>query len=95
MIIGATVMGNTVVLPIRNMTCGGCAARVSRAIEGISGVQGVSVNLADETAQFSASDEETVRSALSALNAAGYPAEVQEIRLMVDGMSCASCVGRL
>ncbi len=95
MIIGATVLGNTVVLPIRNMTCGGCAARVGRAIEGISGVQGVSVNLADETAQFSAADEETVRDALSALNAAGYPAEVQEIRLMVDGMSCASCVGRL
>ncbi|MGC1505545.1 MAG: heavy metal translocating P-type ATPase, partial [Sulfitobacter sp.] len=88
-------MGQSLVLPIRNMTCGSCAARVTRAIESVAGVQNVTVNLADETAQFSSSNEHTVNDTLLALDVAGYPAETEELRLMVSGMSCASCVGRL
>ncbi|MGC1502515.1 MAG: heavy metal translocating P-type ATPase [Sulfitobacter sp.] len=88
-------MEQSLIFPIQNMTCGGCAARVSRAIEAVPGVQDVSVNLANETAQFLSPNGETVQQTLSALDAAGYPARTEELRLMISGMSCASCVGRL
>ncbi|GAA6175938.1 heavy metal translocating P-type ATPase [Sulfitobacter pacificus] len=88
-------MGQSVVLPVQNMVCGSCAARVVRAVEAVSGLKDVSVNLAEETVQFSSPDVQTAQDALRALEAAGYPAQTQELRLMISGMSCASCVGRL
>lgn len=88
-------LGQSVVLPVQNMVCGSCAARVVRAVEAVSGLKDVSVNLAEETVQFSSPDVQTAQDALRALEAAGYPAQTQELRLMISGMSCASCVGRL
>ncbi|KAG1649156.1 Copper-transporting ATPase 1 [Nymphon striatum] len=73
-------MQNTVALPIQNMTCGGCAARVARTLEGVGGVRDVSMWL---------------KSRLLALQGAGYPAQAQDLRLRISGLSCASCVGRL
>lgn len=89
------VLGQSVVLPVRNMTCGGCSARVARALEGVSGLTGIAVNLADEAVQFSAPDAETVKGALRSLDVAGYPAQTQEAHLAISGMSCASCASRV
>ncbi|MCX7558185.1 heavy metal translocating P-type ATPase [Sulfitobacter sp. F26204] len=88
-------MQKSVLVSIQNMTCGGCAARVARALEGVSGVQDVAVNLADETARFSIEIDQPVTKPMQALDAAGYPARSQDLRFRISGLSCASCVGRL
>jgi heavy metal translocating P-type ATPase len=43
-------MGQTVVVPVRGMTCGGCAATIERGLEKLPGVEQVSVSFATRTA---------------------------------------------
>ncbi|MBW4981314.1 heavy metal translocating P-type ATPase [Mameliella sp. CS4] len=75
------------------MTCGGCAGRATRALEGVAGVTEANVNLANRMATVDTdTDPEALR---DALKTAGYPAAEQRIRLSIEGMSCASCVGRV
>ncbi|NNK17127.1 MAG: heavy metal translocating P-type ATPase, partial [Sulfitobacter sp.] len=88
-------MAQTITFPVQNMTCGGCAARVTQLLKKVPGAEDVSVNLADETAQITVEQNKPVIDAISALGHAGYPARTEEMRLAVSGMSCASCVGRL
>ena len=88
-------MAQTITFPVQNMTCGGCAARVTKVLGTVPGASNISVNLADESAQITVEDSGPVMEAISALGEAGYPARTEELRLTVSGMSCASCVGRL
>ncbi len=78
---------------VTGMTCGGCAGRATRALEGVAGVTEANVNLANRMATVDTdTDPEALR---DALKTAGYPAAEQRIRLSIEGMSCASCVGRV
>lgn len=78
---------------VTGMTCGGCAGRAERALAGTQGVASASVNLANRMATV---DTDRPASDLrDTLKAAGYPAAETVIRLTIDGMSCASCVGRV
>ena len=88
-------MTATYILPIRNMHCGSCAARVTRTLEEIAGASDVAVNLATETAQINVTDAKTTKEMLSKLEAVGYPVATQTIQFTVSGMSCASCVSAL
>lgn len=88
-------MSHTFTLPIQNMTCGGCAARVGRVLDTVQGAGDVRVNFAAETAQITVSDMLGLETAVAALDSAGYPTQQDEVRLSISGMSCASCVGRL
>jgi Cu+-exporting ATPase len=81
-------------LPVDGMTCASCVARVERAVAAVPGVQGASVNLATESL--------TVRGAPALAGAvgeavvrAGYQVPRQTLTLAVEGMTCASCVGRV
>ncbi len=81
-------------LPVDGMTCASCVARVERAVAAVPGVQGASVNLATESL--------TVRGAPALAGAvgeavvrAGYEVPRQTLTLAVEGMTCASCVGRV
>ena len=86
---------STISIPVMNMSCGGCVGRAARALEAVQGIEAVTVNLADETAHFAATDAPAKTAAIAALDQAGYPAATQTLRLAITGMSCASCVGRL
>jgi len=86
---------STISIPVMNMSCGGCVGRAARALEAVQGIEAVTVNLADETAHFAATDVPAKTAAIAALDQAGYPAATQTLRLAITGMSCASCVGRL
>ncbi len=88
-------MTATLSLPIQNMTCGGCAARVGRLLEAVDGVTDVNVNFAAAQAEVTFDDTAKLESAVTALAEAGYPAEDTTVQLQVTGMSCASCAGRL
>lgn len=81
--------------PITGMTCGGCAARVGKALNGVTGVSDVSVNLASETAQVTLETPESAANVVAALAQAGYPVAEETTRLTIEGMTCASCVSRI
>ncbi|WP_336357163.1 heavy metal translocating P-type ATPase [Pseudomonas granadensis] len=81
-------------LPIAGMTCASCAGRVERALSKVSGARDVSVNLATEQARVQAPGD-SLPALLAAVERAGYSVPQQTLELSIDGMTCASCVGRV
>lgn len=63
-----------ITLPVANMNCGACVGRVAKVLATVPGAQEVNVNLANETAQFDATQPDTLSRAMEALAVAGYPA---------------------
>lgn len=84
-------------LPIEGMSCASCVGRVEAALRKVQGVASVAVNLATERAEVRPIEGGAVdRAALvQAIEMAGYEVPAQTIELSVEGMSCASCVGRV
>jgi Cation transport ATPase len=82
-------------LKITGMTCASCVARVEKSLRKVAGVNDVSVNLATEQASITASTDVSTTDLVAAIQQAGYDVAVQEINLGIQGMTCASCVGRL
>lgn len=81
-------------LPITGMTCASCAGRVERALSKVSGASSVSVNLATEQARVKAPGD-SLPALMEAVERAGYSVPQQTLELSIDGMTCASCVGRV
>ena len=82
-------------LPIEGMTCASCVLRVEKALRRLDGVASVAVNLATEEATIRASTAVGAGAIASAVRKAGYEIGAREIALQVEGMTCASCVGRV
>jgi Cu+-exporting ATPase len=81
-------------LPIAGMTCASCAGRVERALSKVLGATAVSVNLATEQARVQAPSD-SLPALMDAVQQAGYSVPQQTLELSIDGMTCASCVGRV
>ncbi|MHC8331135.1 heavy metal translocating P-type ATPase [Pseudomonas sp. LB3P25] len=81
-------------LPIAGMTCASCAGRVERALSKVIGASAVSVNLATEQARGQAPSG-SLPALMDAVQQAGYSVPQQSLELSIDGMTCASCVGRV
>jgi Cu+-exporting ATPase len=81
-------------LPIAGMTCASCAGRVERALSKVIGASAVSVNLATEQARVQAPSD-SLPALMDAVARAGYSVPQQNLELSIDGMTCASCVGRV
>ena len=82
-------------LSVEGMSCASCAGRVERALGQVPGVKAANVNLASDKVEILHDDGLDLQEAGAALRAAGYPARVAELRLVIEGMSCASCVGHV
>ena len=88
----------TLQLPISGMTCASCVARVEKAIAKVPGVQQASVNGATDSARLvldGANADATAQAVAAAVAQAGYAIPTETVRLQIDGMTCASCVGRV
>ncbi len=83
-------------LRIRGMNCASCVGHVERALGAVPGVEEVAVNLASGSARvvFARAGEQ-LPAAVEAVAQAGYAAQTDTIRLVIGGMHCASCVGRI
>jgi Cu+-exporting ATPase len=81
-------------LPIQGMTCASCAGRVERALRKLPEVSSASVNLANEQARIEA-PAGSLPQLISAIEGAGYNVPSQPLELGIEGMTCASCVGRI
>ncbi|MDW9230680.1 copper-translocating P-type ATPase [Burkholderia cepacia] len=96
-------------LDIDGMTCASCVSRVEKALAKVPGVTRASVNLATERATVDAAPDVTAARLAEAVKQAGYGATPvagaaiapaastapADLELDIDGMTCASCVGRV
>ncbi|EPX77368.1 heavy metal translocating P-type ATPase [Litoreibacter arenae] len=78
---------------IEGLSCASCVGRAERALQAVQGVVSAGVNLATSRAEVDA-DGTDAAALVDALDTAGYPAVTEQARFSVDGLSCASCVGR-
>ncbi len=85
----------SLILQIEGMSCASCVGRVENALTSVQGVSSAVVNLANETALISHNSSMDVRELTGLLVDAGYPAAAETVTLEIEGMNCASCVGRL
>lgn len=86
---------NAISLPIEGMTCASCVGRVEKALSKIDGVDSVIVNLATERADIMASGPIDRQALVSTIEAAGFSVPSAAFELSIQGMTCASCVGRV
>lgn len=88
-----------VTLDIDGMTCASCVGRVEKALLALPGVNSATVNLATQQATVRFADKPDAGLAAEAVKKAGYtvhiPQPPAQVVLEVDGMTCASCVGRV
>ena len=83
-------------IPIQGMTCASCVGRVEKAIRSVAGVTAANVNLATERAHVEFAPAAADPAAVAeAIRAAGYEPSAQSLELTIEGMTCASCVGRV
>ena len=82
-------------LPIEGMTCASCVGRVEAALKKVEGVSAVAVNLATERAHIKTAPDVSRQVLLDAVAAAGYGVPASMTELSIEGMTCASCVGRV
>jgi len=80
-------------LPVEGMTCASCAGRVERALKRVPGVAEAHVNLAAERAEVDGTAAPADLAA--AIRGAGYAVPEAERTIGVEGMTCASCAGRV
>ncbi|WP_047462563.1 heavy metal translocating P-type ATPase [Rhizobium rhizogenes] len=80
---------------IEGMSCASCVVRVEKAIKAVRGVDAASVNLATERATVTFKDAVDTVAVLQAIEGAGYEAKLQTQELLIEGMTCASCVSRV
>ena len=85
----------TVSLPIEGMTCASCVGRVERALKAVAGVLDASVNLATERADIRLAEPVGRGSLVRTVEDSGYTVTASTVELAIDGMTCASCVGRV
>lgn len=89
-------MRKTIELGVQGMTCASCVGRVERGLKKVEGVEGASVNLATERATVTYDPALTTPQALlDKVKDVGYEPVISELQLGVQGMTCASCVGRV
>ncbi|MGY6634562.1 MAG: heavy metal translocating P-type ATPase [Alkalilacustris sp.] len=82
-------------LSIEGMTCASCTGRVERALRGVPGVAEAHVNLATDRADIHLSAPVARADLVAAVRAAGHDVPAAPIELTVEGMTCASCTGRV
>ncbi|MFC6445657.1 heavy metal translocating P-type ATPase [Shinella zoogloeoides] len=85
----------TIKLSISDMTCASCVRRVEKAIEKVPGVAGAAVNLATEKADVTFAGAPDAAAVAEAVRKAGYGVAEEVLEFPVEGMTCASCIGRV
>jgi len=82
-------------VPIEGMHCASCVGRVERALRALPGVAGADVNLATERADIRFATPVDPDALREAVQSAGFDIGQSTTELEIDGMTCASCVGRV
>jgi len=83
-------------IPVTGMSCAGCAAGIERELKDLEGVEKASVNFATSRATVFY-EPRLIDPAVfvSSIEKSGYGVGKASMELLVEGMSCASCVARI
>ena len=92
--IGPAASDPAITLPVLGMSCASCVGRVERALKAVPGVEAAAVNLATESATVQGQGVAPA-ALVAAIRKAGYEVPQADYELAIEGMSCASCVGRV
>ena len=82
-------------LQVTGMTCASCVMRVEKTLKAVPGVESATVNLATEEASVSTAAGVDAAALATAVRKAGYDVAAEDTTLQIEGMTCASCVGRV
>lgn len=82
-------------LPIQGMTCASCSGRLGRVLAKVDGVEEASVDLTLERATVRLAGGSSSAALVEAIEGAGFSVPPESVRLAIDGMTCASCSGRV
>ena len=83
-------------IPVKGMTCASCASRIERVIGKLPGIGEANVNLATEHADISFDPSAISPVEIStAIVKAGFTVPPQSYEIAIEGMTCASCSGRV
>ncbi|WP_099864940.1 heavy metal translocating P-type ATPase [Pararhizobium haloflavum] len=85
----------TLTLPIEGMSCASCVGRVEKALSAVPGVAAAVVNLATEKAEIRLDRPVDRHFLVGAIEKVGYSVPEGSVELAIQGMTCASCVGRV
>ena len=92
----ALSVDQSLTLPVEGMTCATCASRIEKVLGKMPGVHTAAVNLATEQANVDFDPETVTPQDISeAISRAGFSVPAQTADLMIEGMTCASCSGRV
>ncbi|KPF42727.1 copper-transporting ATPase [beta proteobacterium AAP121] len=80
---------------VGGMSCASCVGRVEKVALAQPGVAAASVNLASEVLTVQVQPGFDAHALQATATKAGYPLALSTLTLGVEGMSCASCVGRV
>jgi len=86
---------HSLTLPVQAMSCASCVGRVEKAALAQPGVVAANANLASQTLSLEITDGFSAPDLAAALHKAGYPTAGATLTLDIEGMTCASCVGRV
>ena len=86
----------SLILQVTGMTCSGCAARLQSRLAAEPGVESASVNLALDQAEIITETTADVWPRLTAaVRDSGFGIAEERVELVIGGMSCAACAGRV
>ena len=80
---------------VQGMTCASCVGRVEKVARAVPGVLQAEVNLASESLQLLTGPGFEPQALQQAVHQAGYELPSNSVQLAIEGMTCASCVGRV
>lgn len=80
---------------VEGMSCASCTGSVHAALAELEGVESVSVNLMTGRAQVQAAHPPSAAAILEAIDDIGFEPRWETLDLEVEGMTCASCTGRV
>ncbi|WP_062236749.1 heavy metal translocating P-type ATPase [Aureimonas sp. N4] len=87
--------GGVLRLDVEGMSCASCVGRVERAVAAVPGVSSASANLAAERVDVSFAGAADGAAVIHAVEEVGYGVRQETAEIGVEGMTCASCVGRV
>lgn len=82
-------------LHIEGMGCASCVGKIERALAEVPEVSQASVNFANKTASIRLNDQTALPKAINQIENAGFKVATSRTSFIVNGMSCASCVGKV
>jgi len=86
----------TLTLGLTGMSCASCAAKIEKALAGVSGVKKATVNFAAEKAIVQVTPSPDAAKRLNeAVTALGYGVLSSRVTIHISGMSCASCAAKI